>query len=362
MTMDSTMLERLRVDALASERDGDRAVLIDRFRGMLSRLVEIGESARTPEATRNKARTFLGLVEEAHRRLGDALFQPSYLLNVVGEAFVKARFIAEPIVEFLQVGLYFHGIRQIERRFRSRAAGYLGAHAVLVSSYVSRPSLKALLDEGERRLAEGKVFCLTYHYLNALKAEYFRTLRASQDALDHVEPETALQQFEGPSAARGAVEPSDRVGLMLEIFATRLTATQQKVYLAKNRSSQDAAGFRDVPAFEPFRQLFEGLNDELDGHGNLGWSEIAARLSVNEKTAKREYVRALHILLRETAHAVFGLNITSNYVRRVLEQLRVVVAAKDLRIRSATGDGLPRLVEKWEVALRFVLNHDRALA
>ena len=67
---------------------------------------------------------------------------------------------------------------------------------------------------------------------------------------------------------------------------------------------------------------FEGLNDELDGHGNLGWSEIAARLSVNEKTAKREYLRALHILLRETAQAIFGLNITSNYVKRVLDQLR----------------------------------------
>ena len=171
-----------------------------------------------------------------------------------------------------------------------------------------------------------------------------------------------LPEVEGSGPESLTIDPGDRVGLMLEIFATKLDATQQRVYLAKNRLAQETASLSHIPAFQPFRSLFEGLNDELDGHGNLGWSEIAARLSVNEKTAKREYLRALHILLRETAQAIFGLNITSNYVKRVLDQLRLVVDAKDLRIRGATGDGLPRLVEKWEVALRFVLNHERALA
>jgi hypothetical protein len=357
------MLERLRVEALASGRDSDRAALLDRFRTMLARLTEIGARAETPAGTRSKVQRFLDHIQDAHVRLGDALFQPSYLLNVVGDAVVRTRLISEPVVDFIQIGLYFHGLRQIERRFRNRAAAYLATHADLVTTYVSRPALKQLVEDGNRKLAEGKVFCLTYHYLNALKKAYFKDLRESQDALDHAvaDPAAAGDVVRGKPDAP-ASDPSDRVGLMLEIFATKLTATQQLVYLAKNRLAETTGGFSHVPAFQPFRNLFEGLNAELDGHGNLGWSEIAARLLVNEKTAKREYIRALHTLLRETSQAVFGVNITSNYVRRVLEQLRVVVDAKDLRLRGATGDGLPRLVEKWEVALRFVLNHERALA
>lgn len=356
------MLERLRVEAIASGRDSDRAALLDRFRTMLARLSEIATSDKTPSGTRTRIHAFLSLIEAAHGRLDDALFEPSYLLNVVGDAFVRARLISEPIVDFVQVGLYFHGIKQIERRFRTRAGAYLAAHADLITRYVSRASLKQLIDDGQAKLAAGKVFCLTYHYLNALKKEYFKDLRASRDALDHAAAEVSVPDLAGARAQAPSTDPADRIGLMLDIFANKLTATQQLVYLAKNRATGATSWFSRVPAFQPFKHLFEDLNAELDGHGNLGWSEIAARLSVNEKTAKREYIRALHVLLRETAHATFGLDITSNYVKRVLDQLRAVVEAKDLRIRGATGDGLPRLVEKWEVALRFVLNHERALA
>jgi hypothetical protein len=360
MTMDSTMLERLRVETSAESREVDRAAVLDRFRSMLARLQEMVAAERTPSATRAKCVRFLDLIDESYARLGNALFQPAYVLNVVGDALVRTRLIAEPVIAFIQIGLYFHGIRQIECRFRTRAAAYLATHADLVTSYVSRPALKQLIEDGTKKLAEGKVFCLTYHYLNALKREYFRALRESQDALDHAVGDAAPRENAERHAAAG-VDPADRVGLMLEIFATKLTATQQMVYLAKNRS-HPAAPLEHVPAFEPFRNLFEGLNAELEGHGNLGWSQIAAKLLVNEKTAKREYLRALHTLLRECSQAVFGMKITSNYVRRTLDQLRAVVDAKDLRLRGATGDGLPRLVEKWEVALRFVLNHERALA
>ena len=38
--MDSTMLERLRVEAVASNRDSDRSAILDRFRSMLERLDE----------------------------------------------------------------------------------------------------------------------------------------------------------------------------------------------------------------------------------------------------------------------------------------------------------------------------------
>jgi hypothetical protein len=356
------MLERLRDEAIASGQDSDRAAILDRFRSMLSRLNELASNAETPAGTRSKVNSFMSLLDAAHGRLDAALFEPAYLLNVVGDALVRTRLINDAVIDFVQVGLYFHGIRQIERRFRTRTGAYLAAHADLIAAYVSRRSLKQLIDDGQAKLAAGKVFCLTYHYLNALKKEYFKDRRASRDALDHAVAESRVPEVSGSANDSTAGEPSDRVGLMLEIFANKLTATQQLVYLAKNRLAHETAGFAHVPAFQPFKHLFEGLNEELNGHGNLGWSEIAARLSVNEKTAKREYIRALHVLLRETAHAVFGLTITSNYVRRVLDQLRVVVDAKDLKIRGSTGDGLPRLVEKWEVALRYVLNHERALA
>ena len=52
--MDTTMLERLRVEALASNRDSDRAAILDRFRTMLTRLDEMASSEKTPDGTRSK--------------------------------------------------------------------------------------------------------------------------------------------------------------------------------------------------------------------------------------------------------------------------------------------------------------------
>jgi hypothetical protein len=95
----------------------------------------------------------------------------------------------------------------------------------------------------------------------------------------------------------------------------------------------------------------------------MNWGEIATQVGINEKTAKREYLRSLDILLRSCAAQVFGPEwIPSGFVKRVLEQIRTIVREKDLRIKSSTGRGMGRLVQKWEVALRFVLNHQRVSA
>ena len=64
--MDTTMLERLRVEALASNRDSDRAAILDRFRTMLTRLDEMASSEQTPAGTRSKVTAFLAILEEAH--------------------------------------------------------------------------------------------------------------------------------------------------------------------------------------------------------------------------------------------------------------------------------------------------------
>ena len=103
--------------------------------------------------------------------------------------------------------------------------------------------------------------------------------------------------------------------------------------------------------------------DEPAPDHDLGWAEVSEHLGINEKTAKREYLRSLHVLLEQSCHAVFnGERIPSAYVRRILAQIRSVVHEKDLRLKSSTGRGMGVLVEKWEVALRFVLNHDHVTA
>ncbi len=365
--MGQTLMDRLRA-ALQRATDGsDRAVALERFHEMIGKLQDQVAAEKTPPKTREKVRAFLGCIDDAQERLGVSLFQPAYLLNVVGDAMVRTGLISSAVVDFVQVGLYFHGLTQIDRRFAPRAGIYTAVHADLISVFVSRDSLQKMVEFGQAKLAGEKVFCLTYYYLNCLKKAYFQWCRQSQDALDHAmvdAGEVPESTVDDPSHEVVDRDPADRVGLMLDIFATKLSATQQLVYLAKNRTGDtvSAAAHAAPDRGEPFLQLLRELDRELDGHGNLGWSEIASKLSVNEKTAKREYLRALHVLLRESARAVLGIDIRSNYVRRVLEQLRVIVESKDLRIRDNSGDGLNRLVEKWEVALRFVLNHQRALA
>jgi hypothetical protein len=355
--------DRWREQRSRTEDDGERAVVLDRFRALYDRLVAKRDRAATRGAHLAKVDDFLRLLDEAGERLGDQLFQPSYLLNVVGDAVVRTSLISEEAVDLLRVGLYFYGQRVIERRFAARSPAYFAAHADLLQRFSSREALKSMVDGGREKIESGKVFCLTYYYLNELKKAYWAANRRASDALDHVAHEAEAVE-PAAAAASEALDASDRVGLMMEIFRRKLTGVQQLVYLAKNRSGDSAtelvaaAGIGD----DEFLRLLRGLDAELEGHGNLGWSDIAARLEINEKTAKREYLRALHTLLHESARAVFGLEIESAYVRRVLAQLREIVYEKDLRIRSNAGEGLSRLVEKWEVALRFVLNHGRVSA
>jgi hypothetical protein len=347
-----------------AEPGGELAALLDRFQDMLASLSAKAASRATNDRHRRKVEDFLGHVDRASRRLGDQMYQPSYLLNVVGDAVVRADLPAVEAVEFMRVGLYFYGNKLIERRFARRAAVYHAIHAELLSAFGGRDAYKEMVEEARRKFAADKVFCLTYYYLNALKKAYWSRLRKVEDALEHAPAEVEFAPEPAAAVADEALDASDRVGLMLEIFARKLTAQQQRVYLAKNRSGASAASLAEAAcvADDELMGLLRGLDDELEGHGNLGWSEIAVKLEINEKTAKREYLRALHTLLQESAKAVFGLKIESAYVRRVLAQLREIVYEKDLRIRSTAGEGLSRLVEKWEVALRFVLNHGRVSA
>jgi hypothetical protein len=342
---------------------GESAALLERFSALVAGLERKLAAAETSAGHLAKASEFLDLVRAAHARLGDQFFDPSYLLNVVGDAVVRTGLLAEEAVEFLRVGLYFHGQRVIDRRFASRSAVYHSLHAEMTASFYGRESLKRLVAEGREKIASGKVFCLTYYYLNELKKAYWAHLRRSQDALDRAAAESDAGEL-SIQTAESSLDASDRVELMMEIFRRKLTATQQMAYLAKNRKGESAAALAEAAGrVEPeFLRLLQGLDAELDGHGNLGWTEIAERLEINEKSAKREYLRALHTLLHESSRAVFGVEVESAYVRRVLAQLREIVYEKDLRIRSNAGEGLSRLVEKWEVALRFVLNHGRVPA
>ncbi len=342
---------------------GESAALLERFSALVTGLQSKLDAGATGAAHQAKVREFFALIDLAHARLEDQLFEPSYLLNVVGDAVVRTGLIAEEAVELMRVGLYFHGQRVIERRFSSRAAVYSALHAELTSDFYGRDALKKLVLAGRAKIASGKIFCLTYYYLNELKKHYWRHLRQSHDALDRTSEDASAAEPAAP-ADETVFDASDRVGLMMEVFRRKLTATQQLVYLAKNRSGESATALAQAVglADDSFLKLLQGLDAELEGHGNLGWTEIAARLEINEKSAKREYLRALHTLLHESSQAVFGLDIESAYVRRVLAQLREIVYEKDLRIRSNAGEGLARLVEKWEVALRFVLNHGRVPA
>lgn len=358
--------ENRRVARGRADERGERAVVGERYRALCAGLAAKRANAATRGEHLEKVDAFLKLLDEAALKLGDQLHQPSYLLNVVGDAVVRTSLVSEEAVEFLKVGLYFYGLRVVERRFASRAPAYFAAHADLIERFSSRAAVKQMVADGRAKIDSGKVFCLTYYYLNELKKAYWAATRRATDALDRVVVAADGDVGGTAAAADGAegFDASDRVGLMMEIFRRKLTAVQQLVYLAKNRRGENASELAAAAGGvdDAFLRLLRGLDAELEGHGNLGWSDLALRLDLNEKTAKREYLRALHTLLHESARAVFGVEIESAYVRRVLAQLREIVYEKDLRIRSNAGEGLARLVEKWEVALRFVLNHGRVTA
>lgn len=365
--MAEPLLEELHTARARAERDAGREALLQRFEaGVASLRHQVADHA-VPARTRERIRAFLESVQAQHAELGSRCFEPAYLLNVIGEAMVRSGLVHREIVESLQVGLYFFGLDQIERRWSSQAAVYSGLHADLLMEYLGRRRLKEMMAEGRRRLEEGRVFCLTYHYLNSLRKAYWNHCRGSRDALDVAVTGEGLPNLQDPvSSAAGTpgqvgMDPEDRVGIMLEVFSRSLTPRQQWIYMAKNRSILEEAGAEEggTPDID---RLLRRLGEDPP-EGNLGWGEIARRKGINEKTAKREYLRALDILLRRSGEAVFGDSWTpSGYVKRVLEQIRKVVDEKDLRIRRSTGRGLGTLVQKWEVALRFVLNHQRVSA
>ena len=357
-----TILEELRAARDRADAGCGRRAVLDRLADVITELERQAGADETPERTREKLARLLQHVEWAHDTLGSRMFHVAFALNVLGEGMARANLVHKSVVEFVQIGLYFFGLEQIERRWSSRATVYSGVHADHLGEFLSRRALKDLLAAARVRMDEGRIFCLTYAYLNSLRKAYWKHCRASEDALDvAITAETVSEKQAEALPAPEASDPSDRVALMLDIFDKKLTSRQRWIYLAKNRSS----------LFEG-RDSGEGIDGDLlalllgdagPPGADRGWAESARRLDVNEKTAKREYLRSLHVLLKESSEAVFGrARIPSNYVRRILEQIRDIVYEKDLRIRSATGRGMGTLVEKWEVALRFVLNHDRVVA
>lgn len=357
------VLDELRAALDRAEPGSSRKAVLDRLRLMLDTLREQVVCEDTPVRTRKKIEGFLVHLDRAHLELGSKLFHVSFALNVVGEGMARADLIHRSVSEFVQVGLYFFGLDQIERRWSSRATVYSGVHADHLGEFMGRRPMKDLLTDARKRMDAGRIFCLTYAYLNSLRKAYWKYCRASEDALDVAVTADGVST-EAPLVVldpEPTVDPSDRVALMLDIFGRSLTDRQRWIYLAKNRSavSKGEMSLADVGEHLLALVLGEAAPPGVD----LGWSEIASRLEINEKTAKREYLRTLHTLLKESSERVFGSGrIPSNYVRRILEQIRAIVYEKDLRIRSSTGRGINTLVEKWEVALRFVLNHERVVA
>lgn len=335
--------------------------VLDRLVHCLRTLDSQRSDPSCPERTAAKIQLFLAHVEASARDLGSKMHHPAYSLNVMGEAMVRSGLIHGAVVEFLQVGLYFYGLDQIERRWPSQAIVYSGVHCDSLGEFLSRSSLKELLAAGQSRLEAGRHFCLTYIYLNQLRRAYWKHCRASEDALDvairGTLVEAEAEHADGGGRAEAGWDPGDRVQLLLGVFRDQLSDEQRFIYLAKTRARLRDAAPGAVPS------TIEELLGDLagDDSGGMSWSEIARRLQINEKTAKREYLKTLHTLLKATAEAVLGAEgLSRGYVRRVLALIREIIAEKDLRIRSNNGRGLRTLVEKWEVALRFVLNHERA--
>lgn len=370
---ESNLIESLRQAAAQATAGSSRHVVLCRMDGLLEALTALSRDNTVSERLRQKAKDFLAHVDRAWDDLGVRLFHAAFALNVVGEALVRTSLLNKHVIEFVHVGLYFYGHEQIERRWPHRSAAYGQIHADFLQQFVDRAPLKGMVADGREKLADGRVFCLTYAYLNGLRRAYWEHCRSSVDVLDRALGTESLDTVSGHddlvSMASDSVEssgPLDRMALMMHIFSRSLSPRQRWIYLAKNRASllRDAES-QNEEALDPTEDLGELLARSL-GEGrpddDLGWTEIAKHLDINEKTAKREYLRALETLLRETASDVMGEERQSAFVRRILSQLRAVIQEKDLRIKSATGRGMGTLVEKWEVALRYVLNHDRVVA
>ncbi|MSR75175.1 MAG: hypothetical protein EXS14_06885 [Planctomycetes bacterium] len=350
------LLDAVVVASAEALPQSQKQMLLARASDMLAALQAVSSDASTPERVRAKLALFEESLRASQQRLQDRFFQPVFLLNAVGEAMGCSRLISKPVVTFLQVGLYFFGLDQIERRWPAQAVVYSGLHADHLAQYLSRDGLKALLLKAESRHQEARAFCLSWHYLNGLRRAYFDHCRVSGDALDHAQSGEVLESIEAVAVESDSA--AERIEFLLGLFRRELTPEQRWIYLAKNRSALEALGAQDA--------LSELLAEAGEAQPNaaLGWVEISARLGINEKRAKREYLSALHTILLASAQRTYGVGAISNaYVRRILDALAASIREKDLRLKDHnTGRGMGVLVEKWQVALRFVLSHERVSA
>lgn len=358
------LVAEVRGNRLRSTEPQDRA-LPEQFERCLVELRTLRDAPGTPDRTREKIRTFLDLLTEKHRRQERQLLRPAFLLNAIGEGVARSGLVHARIVETLQVGLYFWGLQQIERRWAHAVPVYSLLHAELLAEYFSRAGLKAVLARAERRLEAGRVFCLTWDYLSHLRRRYWQHVRASNDALERAHtggspmPEMAA---EGEEPVLDDPGPG-RLNVLSRVFSRELTARQQWIYLAKNRDlvadPPDVALGEGAAEPSEVERLLEALVQPDSGF-SLGWSEMAERLGINEKSVKREYLKGLRAMLAGVAREIHGPKwVATGLVRRVLEALADVVQQKDLRIKSTTGRGMRALVEKWEVALRLLVNDER---
>ncbi len=352
----------------------ERKRLVYQFGELLREVDAVASRDETPSRTRQKAGMFMSILADKEQLNKDEFLLESFLLNFVGEAMVRAEYLAKPVIEFLRTGLYFYGISNIERFHRRQSMAYMSAHAELLMDFTSRSGLKELVALGQEKLAAGKPFCLVNTYLNAMKKRYWAGLKHNDDACDNsVSLDSATVLNDGAMADEGLLasreiverdaEPTtfeNRVSIMLRVFVENLTETQQRVYLLRHPFSQ--AGARTaLGGFDECLAQFLDDCDSLDGK-TASWGEIAATIGTSEKTAKKQYLRALYSLLSGACDEIFQGKLPSGMVRRMLALLRKIVQERDLRIRDNAGLGLGKIVSRWEVALRFVLNNDRVIS
>lgn len=360
--MDIEALKQKMRDVLKSTSSHrERQRLVFELGDMIQAIEEIADRSEL-ERVRRKASSFLADLALRATELGDQFFVESFLLNSVGEIAVRNRYFAEKVVDFLRSGLYFFGNRFVERSFRHDPVHALEAHADVLASFFSRDGLKFLEDEAEKRFADSRPFCLTNTYANELRKRCWAERRKSRDACDV----SVTFVGESESSTRTSAEPlvrdeqvpdvAARAALLLRVFATKLTDLQKRIYLARHNVAESFAA-EGADGFD-IEKLLAAANTEDAEIAGLTWLELGNRLGSTEKTVKREYLRSLVTLLSETSHQVFGDVIPSNFVRKILETLRTVIQDKELRLKDNSGRGLGKVVQRWEVALRFVLNHN----
>lgn len=348
----------------------ERRRTVYEFGDLVDALADV--STQAPPRTAAKAERTLDFLLAKAEEHDDAFFVEGFILNFVGEAMAREKYLAQPIVHFLKVGLYFYGLSHIERFHARDAMDYMVAHSEELEDFTSRESLKAMVKEGREKIDAERSFCIVHNYLNALRKRFWKTRRHSEDAnpwaasLDsgasgsddrtdglHPVVEPAEVAFDAEAKENDGLE--SRVTMMLRIFATELDDRQRRIYLARHPLT---GRFPDGEAAAAIPDSIEELLAEVrEADGKATWQELATRFSCTEKTVKREYLRALAALLRAASEQVFGDRAPSSFVRRMVRTLTTITQERDLKIRDNAGRGLGKIVERWEIALRFVLNH-----